>query len=102
MDGNATLDSMFGDLNTRMTQCIERDYTPYIGDDFNSRLGNLNLLSKSWHYDIDIDHFRNKHGRTYMSDICRKNGIYPINHLKYKGKNFEDDFVSSKRGKIAN
>ena len=37
---------MFADLDTLTSRCIEYDYTPFIGGDFNSRLGDLNDLSQ--------------------------------------------------------
>ena len=70
------------------SKCHENGYTLFIGD-FNSMLGNLyNISSKTWKYE---DHFyviTNIHGRTFMVDICKRNKIYPVNNLKYKGKPF--------------
>ena len=34
-----------------------------------------------------------------MTDICRRNNVYPINHLKYKEKHFEGDFTYLRNGK---
>ena len=42
---------MFTELDSLLVRCDENDYIPYIGD-FNSRLGDFNLLCSSWHYKI--------------------------------------------------
>ena len=34
-----------------------------------------------------------------MSDLCRRNNVYPLNHLKYKGKTFHGDFTYYKNNK---
>ena len=77
--------NMFADLDTLLSRCVEYNYIPYIGGDFNPRLGDLNMLSASWHNNKNFDVSTNKHGRTYLTDICKRNDIYPINHLRYKG-----------------
>ena len=86
--------SMCAQLASILSHCVECNYIPYIGGDFNARLGNWNLLSKSWHYSNNIDTITNKYGRTFMTDICKRNNIYPINHLKYKHeKKSQIDFI---------
>ena len=70
---------MFADLNTLLSRCREYNYISYIGGDFNARLGDLNNLSKlSWYYNDNSDTTTNKHGITYMTDICKRNNTYPI------------------------
>ena len=113
--------NMFAELDSLLSRCIECDYIPFIiyyiilyyiilyyiilyyiifiGGDFNSRLGDLNLLSESWHYSKNVDVTTNVHGRTFMTDVCKRNDIYPINHLKYKCTNFEGDFTYIKNEK---
>ena len=71
--------NMFADLDCLLSKCNEYNYTPYFGGDFNSRLGDLNTLSKSWKYIINVDTTTNKHGRMFMTDTCKRNKIYPIN-----------------------
>ena len=36
-----------------------------------------------------------------MNDICRKNKMYPINHLSYKGVVFHGDFTYIKNEKMS-
>ena len=90
---------MFADPYSLISNCTERDFTPYIGGDFNARLGDLNLLSKSWKYMSNVDINTNKHGRSYMTDICKENNVFPINHLKYKNKIMDGDFTYIKNDK---
>ena len=71
---------MFAELDSLLLHCTECKYVPFIGGDFNSRL-NLNLLFETWHYTSNVDTTSNTHGRTYMTDICKRNDTYPIDHL---------------------
>ena len=86
-------------MDSLLSDCIACNYTPFIGGDFNCRLGDLNLLSKNWYYNKNVDTNTNLHGRTFMAGICRRNAIYPINHLKYKCTTFEGDFTYLKNEK---
>ena len=88
------LDKMFADVDQMLAKCHERGYIPFIGGDFNARLGDLNIFAAtSWKYENNCDLKMNSHGRTMMKDICRRNKVYPINHLKYKGEIFHGDFT---------
>ena len=90
---------MFAEVDSLLSHCIEYNYIPYIGGDFNSRLGDLNLLSNTWHYSENVDAVTNKHGRTFMMGVCKRNDIFPINHLKYKRATFEGNFTYHKNEK---
>ena len=93
-------DRMFTDVDQMFSKCHENGYIPFIGGDFNSRLGNLNnISSKTWKYEDNCDVITNKHGRTFMVDICKRNKIYPVNHLKYKEETFHGDFTYIKNEK---
>ena len=93
-------DKMFTDVDQMLSKCRENGYTPFIGGDFNSRLGDLNKLTpNTWKYEDNCDRITNKHGRTLMSDICKKNKVYPINHLKHKGVVFHGDHTYIKNEK---
>ena len=87
---------MFASLTSLLSRCTEKCFTPFIGGDFNARIGDLNVLS-TWKYSVNVDEFINRHGRIYMTDICRRNNVYPINHLKYKDKHFEGSGFDSRR-----
>ena len=93
-------DKMFADFDQELLKCCEHGYIPFIGGDFNSRLGNLNTIApNTWKYEDNCDITTNNHGRTLLNDICKRNKIYPINHLKYKGKVFNGDFTYIKNDK---
>ena len=70
--------NMFASLDSLLSRCTERCFTPYIGGDFNARLGDLNGLSP-WKYSMNVDEYINRYGRIYMTGICRMNNVYPIN-----------------------
>ena len=55
----------FGLVSEELTFWNDKGYTPFIGGDFNSRLGDLNELSErtlKWRYEVNIDHVINSHG----------------------------------------
>ena len=92
--------TMFSQIDSILVDCKRYNYTPFIGGDFNSRIGDINLISpRTWTYETNYDTVVNKHGRIYMSDLCRRNNVYPLNHLKYKGKTFHGDFTYYKNNK---
>ena len=76
---------MFAAIDVLFSKCCLKGYIPFIGGDFNARMGDLNTLDKSWKYEYNCDEITNNHGKIYMSDIRKRKKIYPINHLK-KGK----------------
>ena len=90
--------NMFAELDLLLHKCTEWHLTPYVGGDFNSRLGDLNLLG-TWKYNMNVDTTTNKHGRSYMMDVCKRYKLYPVNHLKYKNRTFEGDFTYYKNDK---
>ena len=92
---------MFAELDSLLVRCDENDYIPYIGGDFNSRLGDFNLLCSSWHYESNVDRTTNSHGRIFMADICKRNNVHPLNHLKYKGVSYDGDFTDYKNEKMS-
>ena len=92
-------DKMFADVDELLIKCNERGIIPFIGGDFNARVGDLNSFTGySWKYEENCDLTTNSHGRTMMKDICRRNKMYPINHLKYRRKVFNGDFTFIRDG----
>ena len=90
---------IFADIDVLFSKCCLKGYIPFIGGDFNARMGDLNTLDKSWKYEYNCDEITNNHGKIYMLDIMKRNEIYPINQLKYKGKIFASEHTYRKSGK---
>ena len=87
-------DRMFADVDKMLSKCNEMGIIPFIGGDFNARVGDLNSFTGyAWKYEENCDVISNSHGRTMMKDICRRNKMYPINHLIYRKKVFAGDFT---------
>ena len=68
---------------------------PFIGGDFNSCIGDPSSFvnSLSWTYNSNIDTITNKHGRTFFRDFCSTCDIMPINCLKYRNINIDNDYT---------
>ena len=101
------LDSMnyelndFGIYSEEISYWLDYGFTPYIGGDFNSRLGNLNILSQrslKWRYNNNFDDIVNGHGRL-LSNVSELHNILPLNHCCYYDKVFDGKFTYHKAGK---
>ena len=60
----------FGILSEEISHWINQDFIPYIGGDFNSRLGDINAISQKslkWRYQQNVDIITNNHGRSTLS-----------------------------------
>ena len=80
---------------------MSKGYTPYIGGDFNSRIGNIGSFSSkslNWKYEENIDKGDNGN-RSSFRDMCEVMNILPINHCIYNRKKFEGGFTYYKGGK---
>ena len=56
---------MFADVDNLLARCNSCNYIPFIGGDFNTRMGDLNNLALSWKYETNSDSTTNKHGRIH-------------------------------------
>ena len=90
--------NMFADVASLLIDCKEKLLTPMIGGDFNSRPGDINQFS-DMNYTSNMDKTSNNHGTTYFPDICKTGDIFPLNHLKYKNKQYIGNFTYHKTGK---
>ena len=90
--------SLFSEIDTLLKECKKRDFTPFSGGDFNARIGNINMISP-WNYEENCDTTTNKHGRIYFTDLCRRNKVYPLNHLISSDKIYHGDFTYLKANK---
>lgn len=89
----------FARLCELLLKCREKGLTPFLGGDFNSRLGELNNLPCRWTYLPNCDTTQNNYGKTYFVDMCTTCKICPINNIVYKRKEFKSDFTYIKHNK---
>ena len=93
--------SEFGILSEELSFWLNRGITPYIGGDFNARLGNIGELSAKtlkWRYGDNIDAVKNQHGDA-LAGICELHKILPLNHCNYLKNAWPGKFTYSKGGK---
>jgi len=88
---------MFAEISAHLVDCHNKSHTPIIGGDFNSRPGNFDIFC-NMNYAPNQDQNRNSHG-TYFTDLCNIGSVFPLNHLKYKGKQFPGKYTYHKSGK---
>ena len=91
----------FGILSEEISYWLDNGFIPYIGGDYNSRLGDLGVLSQQslkWRYDSNVDDTMNSHGRQ-LAGICELHNILPLNHCKYYDKTWDGKFTYHKAGK---
>ena len=86
---------MFSNIVTLIDKAHTNGLIPFIGGDFNSRVGDMNTAFQgcTWKYHANTDKHTNKHGRTFFKDMCSSVEIYPINGLKYKKKPFANNIT---------
>ena len=86
--------SDFGVFASEIKYWLDKGVTPFIGGDFNSRMGDLNLFfyAMNWKYAKNVDTYMNKHG-AYFSSICDLLKLSPLNHCIYCDKRFEGKFT---------
>ena len=91
----------FGELIDDISYWMDKGYTPFIGGDFNSRPGDLNIIgmnSLKWRFSQNIDTFVNTNGR-YIATMCQHLKLLPLNHCIYYNKYFEGNFTYYKSNK---
>ena len=80
---------------------MSKGYVPYIGGDFNSRIGDVNQIagkSLKWKYEANVDKGENGNTSSF-SDMCEVMNILPLNHCTYYKKKFAGGFTYFKGGK---
>ena len=90
----------FGILSEELSYWVNKGFIPYIGGDFNSRLGDINTLSQKilkWRFQENVDVITNSHGRQLIS-ICELHNILPLNHCLYYSKTWQGKFTYYKAG----
>ena len=85
----------FGILSEEISFWLDHGFVPYMGRDYNSRLGDLNLIPQhmtKWRYALNVDEVLNSHGRL-LSDVCELHNILPLNHCCYYDKTWDGKFT---------
>ena len=84
---------MFSNLAKLTVDHHDKGLVPYIGGDFNTRVGDFSSLgnNNTWNYEANT--ISNKHGRTYFCDLCAVTKIKPLNGLKCTGKVTHNNFT---------
>ena len=91
----------FGLVSEELTFWNDKGYTPFIGGDFNSRLGDLNELSErtlKWRYEVNIDHVINSNG-VQLKGVCKLHKMLPLNHCRYYNQRWDGKFTFHKAGR---
>ena len=91
----------FGLVSEEISYWTEKSCTPFIGGDYNSRLGNLNELSTKtlgWRYKENIDPILNAHG-VKLRNICEVHNVLPLNHCQYRNACWDGKFTYHKAGR---
>ena len=91
----------FGILSEEISFWINKGFVPFMGGDYNSRLGDINLLSQrtlKWRYTQNLDQIMNSHGRE-LADICELQKVLPLNHCCYYDQVWDGKYTFYKAGK---
>ncbi len=91
----------FGILSEEISYWINNGFVLYMGGDYNSRLGDINIISQKtlkWRYKQNIDTTINCHGRQ-LAGICELHKLLPLNHCCYYDKVWDGKHTYHKAGK---
>ena len=94
-------DTDFAVVINEIDYWLSKGYTPYIGGDFNSRIGDIKETSSrslKWRYEVNADKTTNGNTSSFR-DMCEVLNILPLNHCIYKNKIFSGGFTYFKGGK---
>ena len=90
----------FGILSEEVEYWNMKGFVIYFGGDFNSRMGNMNIISTKslkWNYAPNVDTVINHHGRQ-LASICELNKVMPLNHCQYYNTIFDGRYTYYKAG----
>ena len=93
--------SDYGIVVEEVKYWLDKGYIPFIGGDFNSRIGNINEVSVNslkWRYNDNIDLNRNANYKNF-SNMCGVLKVLPLNHCMYRNTQFEVDWTYFKGNK---
>ena len=94
-DSNNFCDTDYAELIRDIMYWMDKGYQPYIGGDFNSRIGDINQISAKslkWNFMGNVDEKLNNHGKLF-SNMCEILKILPLNHSTYYKTNFDGDYT---------
>ena len=94
-------DTDFAIVMKEIDYWMSKGYTPYIGGDFNSRIGDIGTIatkSLKWKFEDNIDKGENGN-KSNFRDMCEVLNILPLNHCIYKRKTFPGGYTYFKGGK---
>ena len=94
-------DTDFATVTSEINYWVSKGYHPFIGGDFNSRIGDINVISDKslkWRYADNTDANVNAN-RVPFADMCEVLKILPINHCLYGHKQFDGGFTYFKSDK---
>ena len=94
-------DTDFAIVVNEIDHWMSKGYTPYIGGDFNSRIGNIGEISArslKWKFEENIDKGGNGN-KSNFRDMCEVMNILPLNHCIYNKKKIAGGFTYFKGGK---
>ena len=94
-------DTDFAIVINEIDYWMSKGYTPYVGGDFNSRIGDIGAIasrSLKWKFEDNIDKGANGN-KSSFKDMCEVTNILPLNHCVYNKKKFAGGFTYFKGGK---
>ena len=84
-----------------MNYWLSKGLHPYVGGDFNSRIGNINdisLKSLKWIYAENVDSGTNLN-KNHFSNMCEVLKVLPLNHCIYYKREFKGGYTYFKANK---
>ena len=98
-DSNNFSDTDYAELIRDIKYWTDKGYQPYIGGDFNSRIGDINQISAKslkWNFMENVDDKSNNHGKLF-SNMCEILKVLLLNHCTYYKTNFDGDYTCYKK-----
>lgn len=94
-------DTDYAEVINEINYWLCKGFHPYVGGDFNSRIGNINMISLkslNWRYAENSDTVINLN-MIHFSNMCEVLKILPLNHCKYSHKEFDGGYTYFKADK---
>ena len=75
----------YGNIIDEINYWLNKGFLPYIGGDFNSRIGDISKISNKslkWRYSDNVDQHTNLNCNNF-SNMCEMLKVLPLNHCIY-------------------